>query len=92
MTATTFTLVTTVPRPRPRHLMAALRAFGSAAVEVALLGHYGDAPGPGPGGATAAGAGVRNPRPSHVPAPPPPPSCARASNPAPTTTPAPPPD
>ncbi|MGW6537941.1 hypothetical protein ACWGBV_17980 [Streptomyces sp. NPDC055051] len=90
MTATTFTLVTTVPRPRPRHLMAALRAFGSAAVEVALLGHYGDAP--GPGGATAAGAGVRNPRPSHAPAPPPPPSCARASNPAPTTAPAPPPD
>ncbi|MFD4377767.1 hypothetical protein [Streptomyces sp. NPDC058486] len=60
MTATTFTLVTTVPRPR--RLMAALRAFGSAAVEVALLGDYGDygdASGPG-------GAGIKNPRPAYA--------------------------
>ncbi|MGW4053021.1 hypothetical protein ACWENA_19525 [Streptomyces sp. NPDC004779] len=79
MTATTFTLVTTVPRPRPRHLMAALRAFGSAAVEVALLGDYGDDPGPGGAGLSGAGrsdaglrgAGVRNPRPVYAPAAPP---------------------
>ncbi|MEU9855709.1 hypothetical protein [Streptomyces sp. NPDC047974] len=66
MSATTFTLVTTVPRPRPRRLAAALRAFGSAAVEVALLGDYG-AHG-APGDATGRhGAGVRNPRPVHAP-------------------------
>ncbi|MFI8371111.1 hypothetical protein [Streptomyces sp. NPDC085466] len=60
MTATTFTLVTTVPRPRPRRLAAtafrAVRAFGGAAVSVALLGDHGPE-----------GAGVRNPRP--VPCP-----------------------
>lgn len=57
MTATTFTLVTTVPRPR--HLAAralrAARAFGGAAVGVALLGDLGPE-----------GAGVRNPRPAHT--------------------------
>ncbi|MFE6223787.1 MULTISPECIES: hypothetical protein [unclassified Streptomyces] len=53
MTATTFTLVTTVPRPR--RVTAALRAFGSAFVSVALLGD------PGP-----PEAGVRNPRPAHA--------------------------
>ncbi|MFB7826949.1 hypothetical protein [Streptomyces hydrogenans] len=60
MTATTFTLVTTVPRPRPRRLAAtavrAVRAFGGAAVGVVLLGDLGPA-----------GAGVRDPRPVHVP-------------------------
>ncbi|MFE5879997.1 hypothetical protein [Streptomyces hydrogenans] len=63
MTATTFTLVTTVPRPRPRRLAAtavrAVRAFGGAAVGVVLLGDLGDL---GP-----AGAGVRDPRPEHAP-------------------------
>ncbi|MEU2548373.1 hypothetical protein ABZ618_23525 [Streptomyces roseolus] len=62
MSATTFTLVTTVPRPRPRRLVAALRAFGSAAVDVALLGDLGPE-----------GAGVRNPRPTYAPAAAPPP-------------------
>ncbi|MEV6204911.1 hypothetical protein AB0M64_33810 [Streptomyces sp. NPDC051771] len=62
MSATTFTLVTTVPRPRPRRLAAALRAFGSAAVDVALLGDYGDTTG-------RHGAGVRNPRPVYAPGP-----------------------
>ncbi|MEU8883703.1 MULTISPECIES: hypothetical protein [Streptomyces] len=60
MTATTFTLVTTVPRPRPRRLAAtavrAVRAFGGAAVGVVLLGDLGPA-----------GAGVRDPRPVHAP-------------------------
>ncbi|MFB7101243.1 hypothetical protein [Streptomyces hydrogenans] len=60
MTATTFTLVTTVPRPRPRRLAAtavrAVRAFGGAAVGVVLLGDLGPA-----------GAGVRDPRPEHAP-------------------------
>ncbi|MFE5793743.1 hypothetical protein ACFQ8C_14375 [Streptomyces sp. NPDC056503] len=62
MSATTFTLVTTVPRPRPRRLVAAVRAFGSAAVGVVLLGDLGDDRGPG-------GAGVRNPRPVYAPPP-----------------------
>ncbi|MFJ5712049.1 MULTISPECIES: hypothetical protein [unclassified Streptomyces] len=53
MTATTFTLVTTVPRPR--RFVAALRAFGSAAVGVTLLGDLGPRE-----------AGVRNPRPTHT--------------------------
>lgn len=66
MSATTFTLVTTVPRPRPRRLVAALRAFGSAAVDVALLGDYGDYGDTG----TPHGAGVvRNPRPTYTPGP-----------------------
>ncbi|GHJ97147.1 MULTISPECIES: hypothetical protein [Streptomyces] len=60
MTATTFTLVTTVPRPRPRRLAAtaarAVRAFGGAAVGVVLLGDLGPA-----------GAGVRDPRPVRAP-------------------------
>ncbi|MFH8259559.1 hypothetical protein [Streptomyces roseolus] len=59
MSATTFTLVTTVPRPRPGRLAAttlrAVRAFGSAAVGVALLGDLGPE-----------GAGVRDPRPAHT--------------------------
>ncbi|MEU3606712.1 hypothetical protein AB0E83_14890 [Streptomyces sp. NPDC035033] len=57
MTATTFTLVTTVPRPRrvAATALRAVRAFGGAAVGVALLGD------PGP-----PEAGVRNPRPAHV--------------------------
>ncbi|GGY24516.1 hypothetical protein [Streptomyces omiyaensis] len=58
MSATTFTLVTTVPRPRPARLVAALRAFGSAAVGVVLLGDHGPEE-----------AGVRNPRPVYAPAP-----------------------
>ncbi|MET9345954.1 hypothetical protein [Streptomyces termitum] len=58
MSATTFTLVTTLPRPRPRRLAAALRAFGSAVVGVVLLGDHGPA-----------GAGVRSPRPEYAPAP-----------------------
>ncbi|MFB7361468.1 hypothetical protein [Streptomyces hydrogenans] len=60
MTATTFTLVTTVPRPRPRRLAAtafrAVRAFGGAAAGVVLLGDLGPA-----------GAGVRDPRPAYAP-------------------------
>lgn len=64
MTATTFTLVTTVPRPRTRPLATALRAFraigafGGAAAGVVLLGDYGPP-----------GAGVRNPRPEYAPGP-----------------------
>ncbi|WP_282697190.1 hypothetical protein [Streptomyces sp. CC208A] len=68
MTATTFTSATTVSRPRPhphphpRRLavsaLRAVRAFGGAAVSVALLGD------PGP-----CGAGVRNPRPEYAPGP-----------------------
>ncbi|WP_435974723.1 hypothetical protein [Streptomyces sp. Qhu_M48] len=61
MTATTFTLVTTVTRPRVRPLRTALRAvraFGGAAAGVVLLGD------PGP-----PGAGVRNPRPEYAPGP-----------------------
>ncbi|WP_369145725.1 hypothetical protein [Streptomyces sp. R44] len=57
MTATTFTLVTTVPRPRTRHLATAaraIRAFGGAAAAVALLGDHGPAE-----------AGVRDPRPKY---------------------------
>ncbi|MFF2779725.1 hypothetical protein ACFVU3_33095 [Streptomyces sp. NPDC058052] len=58
MTATTFTLVTTVPRPRRLAATAlrAARAFGGAALDVALLGT------PAP-----TGAAVRNPRPAHAP-------------------------
>lgn len=44
MTATTFTHVTTIPRPRVRPLgtaLRAIRAFGGAAVGVVLLGDYG---------------------------------------------------
>ncbi|MGA5197430.1 hypothetical protein [Streptomyces exfoliatus] len=58
MTATTFTLVTTIPRPRVRPLSTAfraIRAFGGAAAGVVLLGDYGPPE-----------AGVRNPRPEHV--------------------------
>ncbi|MFI8322849.1 hypothetical protein [Streptomyces sp. NPDC085529] len=57
MTATTFTLVTTVPRPRrlAASALRAARAFGSAAVGVALLGDLGPRE-----------AGVRNPRPPHA--------------------------
>ncbi|MER5964892.1 hypothetical protein [Streptomyces sp. NPDC002057] len=61
MTATTFTLVTTVTRPRVRPLHTALRAvraFGGAAAGVVLLGDYGPP-----------GAGVRNPRPEYAPGP-----------------------
>ncbi|MEV4428422.1 hypothetical protein ACN9M0_20680 [Streptomyces sp. R-07] len=55
MTATTFTLVTTVPRPhRLTTALRAIRAFGGAAASVALLGDYGPAE-----------AGVRTPRPTH---------------------------
>ncbi|WP_328943279.1 hypothetical protein OG259_18565 [Streptomyces sp. NBC_00250] len=61
MTATTFTLVTTVTRPRVRPLdtaLRAMRAFGGAAAGVALLGDYGPPE-----------AGVRNPRPEYAPGP-----------------------
>ena len=61
MTATTFTLVTTVPRPRTRPLATAfraMRAFGGAAAGVVLLGDYGPPE-----------AGVRNPRPEYAPGP-----------------------
>ncbi|MCD2465281.1 MULTISPECIES: hypothetical protein [unclassified Streptomyces] len=61
MTATTFTLVTTVTRPRVRPLSTALRAiraFGGAAAGVVLLGDYGPPE-----------AGVRNPRPEYAPGP-----------------------
>ncbi|NML50073.1 hypothetical protein HHL19_10375 [Streptomyces sp. R302] len=68
MSATTFTLATTAPRlrphprPRPRAAVAtalrAVRAFGGAAVTVALLGGH-DHP----------EAGVRNPRPAYAPGP-----------------------
>ncbi|MFE5944632.1 hypothetical protein [Streptomyces sp. NPDC056480] len=61
MTATTFTLVTTVTRPRVRPLdtaLRAIRAFGGAAAGVVLLGDYGPP-----------GAGVRNPRPEYAPGP-----------------------
>ncbi|AJF66557.1 hypothetical protein [Streptomyces vietnamensis] len=60
MSATTFTLVTTVPRPRT-HLgtaLRAIRAFGGAAASVALLGDYGPPE-----------AGVKNPRPEYAPGP-----------------------
>ncbi|MFE4309279.1 hypothetical protein ACFRR6_24880 [Streptomyces sp. NPDC056891] len=55
MTATTFTLVTSVTRPRVRPLdtaLRAIRAFGGAAAGVVLLGDYGPPE-----------AGIRNPRP-----------------------------
>ncbi|WP_426365275.1 hypothetical protein [Streptomyces sp. E-08] len=56
MAATTFTLVTTVPRPhRLATAVRAIRAFGGAAAAVALLGDYGPP-----------GAGVRDPRPGHI--------------------------
>ncbi|MER8231091.1 hypothetical protein ACIRQY_07355 [Streptomyces sp. NPDC101490] len=67
MTATTFTLVTTVPRlRRTAAALRAIRAFGGAVAGVALLGDYGPP-----------GAAVRNPhlthtgpgRPGHGPAP-----------------------
>ncbi|MEU2119381.1 hypothetical protein ABZ567_27885 [Streptomyces sp. NPDC016459] len=61
MTATTFTLVTSIPRPRVRPLgtaLRAIRAFGGAAAAVTLLGDYGPPE-----------AGVRNPRPEYAPAP-----------------------
>lgn len=67
MTATALTPATTVPRPRPRpqprvrrlasSALHAIRAFGGAAVSVAVLGHYGDE-----------AAGVRDPRPARTPA------------------------
>ncbi|CAM5432138.1 hypothetical protein GCM10010222_10900 [Streptomyces tanashiensis] len=53
MAATTFTLVTTVPRPhRLATAVRAIRAFGGAAAAVALLGDYGPAE-----------AGIKDPRP-----------------------------
>ncbi|MFH8838589.1 hypothetical protein [Streptomyces sp. NPDC017868] len=59
MAAATFTLVTTLPRP---HLLTttfrAIRAFGGAALSVALLGDHGPA-----------GAGIRDPRPEYAPGP-----------------------
>ncbi|MEU3400333.1 hypothetical protein [Streptomyces filamentosus] len=57
MSATTFTLVTSIPGPRrfAATALRAVRAFGGAAVGVALLGD------PGPDGA-----GVGNPRPAHL--------------------------
>ena len=61
MTATTFTLVTSVTRPRVRPLdtaLRAIRAFGGAAAGVVLLGDYGPPE-----------AGVRNPRPESAPGP-----------------------
>ncbi|MDV9192058.1 hypothetical protein R6L23_28285 [Streptomyces sp. SR27] len=61
MTATTFTLVTTVPRPRVHALgtaLRAIRAFGGAAAAVTLLGDYGPPR-----------SGVRNPRPEYAPGP-----------------------
>ncbi|MFH8578742.1 hypothetical protein OHB11_17005 [Streptomyces zaomyceticus] len=61
MTATTFTLVTTVTRPRVRPLntaLRAIRAFGGAAAGVVLLGDYGPPE-----------AGVRHPRPEYAPGP-----------------------
>ncbi|KAA6218927.1 hypothetical protein [Streptomyces filamentosus] len=60
MSATTFTLVTSIPRPRrfAATALRAVRAFGGAAVGVVLLGD------PGP-----EEAGVRNPRPVYAPGP-----------------------
>ncbi|MEU9295238.1 hypothetical protein [Streptomyces sp. NPDC048266] len=61
MTATTFTHVTSIPRPRVRPLgiaLRAIRAFGGAAAGVVLLGDYGPPE-----------AGVRNPRPEYAPGP-----------------------
>ncbi|GHG34048.1 hypothetical protein ACFV5J_22605 [Streptomyces zaomyceticus] len=61
MTATTFTLVTTVTRPRVRPLntaLRAIRAFGGAAAGVVLLGDYGPPE-----------AGIRHPRPEYAPGP-----------------------
>ncbi|MEU4273366.1 hypothetical protein AB0F57_00230 [Streptomyces tanashiensis] len=53
MAATTFTLVTTVPRPhRLATAIRAIRAFGGAAAAVALLGDYGPPE-----------AGIKDPRP-----------------------------
>ncbi|MFF0477102.1 hypothetical protein [Streptomyces sp. NPDC004284] len=59
MAATTFTLVTTLPRPhRLTTALRAIRAFGGAAASVALLGDYGPAE-----------AGIKNPRPEYAPGP-----------------------
>ncbi|MEU0398958.1 hypothetical protein ABZ318_01720 [Streptomyces sp. NPDC006197] len=59
MTATTFPLMTTVPRPRRlTTALRAIRAFGGAAAAVALLGDYGPPE-----------AGVRNPRPEYASGP-----------------------
>ncbi|GAA3901456.1 hypothetical protein GCM10022244_09540 [Streptomyces gulbargensis] len=59
MTATTFTLVTALPRPRRLGTaLSAVRAFGTAAAEVTLLGSYGPPE-----------AGVRHPAPRYAPAP-----------------------
>ncbi|MET9721810.1 hypothetical protein [Streptomyces zaomyceticus] len=61
MTATTFTLVTTMTRPRVRPLntaLRAIRAFGGAAAGVVLLGDYGPPE-----------AGIRHPRPEYAPGP-----------------------
>ncbi|MFD8642153.1 hypothetical protein ACFV14_17825 [Streptomyces zaomyceticus] len=61
MTATTFTIVTTVTRPRVRPLntaLRAIRAFGGAAAGVVLLGDYGPPE-----------AGIRHPRPEYAPGP-----------------------
>ncbi|WMX45750.1 hypothetical protein [Streptomyces roseicoloratus] len=62
MTSTTLTPATTAPhrlghalRHGPGLALRAIRAFGSAAVGVALLGSYGDER-----------AGVRDPRPEYV--------------------------
>ncbi|MFF8375318.1 hypothetical protein ACF07V_04155 [Streptomyces sp. NPDC015661] len=55
MTATTFTLVTTVRRPhRLTTALRAIRAFGGAVASVALLGDHGPAE-----------AGVRDPHPTY---------------------------
>ncbi|MEW1694306.1 hypothetical protein ACIQCR_15580 [Streptomyces sp. NPDC093249] len=56
MTATTFTLVTTVPRlRRTASALRAMRAFGGAVAGVVLLGDYGPP-----------GAAVRNPHLTHA--------------------------
>ncbi|MFE3071950.1 hypothetical protein [Streptomyces sp. NPDC059247] len=56
MTATTFTLVTTVPRlRRTASALRAIRAFGGAVAGVVLLGDCGPP-----------GAAVRNPHPTHT--------------------------
>ncbi|MFF5975497.1 hypothetical protein ACFY7C_28715 [Streptomyces sp. NPDC012769] len=55
MTATTLTPATTVPHPLA-HALRAIRAFGSAAASVVLLGSYD----------SDEQAGVRSPRPVHV--------------------------
>ncbi|MFG2642491.1 hypothetical protein ACGFYP_16170 [Streptomyces sp. NPDC048370] len=57
MTTATFTPDRTIPRPTSRRLglaLRAIRAYGTAAVDVVVLGRY------------AEEAGVRNPRPEYV--------------------------